>query len=80
MVDSETRERVLVHNEGSGGPYIMLPFDQVADIEQILRGNEISFWVDADAISVDGKAAISVINLGRDADVNRVQQLVDAAV
>ena len=79
MIDSETRARVVVHIEGTGGPYIMVPLDQVANIEDILRDNGVSFWVDSDAISLDGKPAISVINLGRGADVARVQDLLDAA-
>jgi hypothetical protein len=57
----------------------MLPLDQVADIEGILRGGNIPFWVDSDAISVDGEPAIIVVNLRSEADVNRVQQLLDAA-
>ena len=79
MIDSETRERIVVSAEGTGGPYIMVPLDQVADIEGILRGDKIPFWVDSDAISLDGEPAIIVVNLGRGADVNRVQQLLDAA-
>jgi hypothetical protein len=79
MIDSETRERVVVSAEGTGGAYIMLPFDQVGDIEAILRGNGVPFWTDSDSISLDGGPAIIVVNLGREADVSRVQQLLDAA-
>ena len=79
MIDSETQERVMVHTEGTGGPYIMVPVDQIAEIESLLRQDGISFWVDLDAISLDGKPAISVINLGRGTDVYHVQQLLDNA-
>ena len=57
----------------------MLPLDQVADIEGILRSGNIPFWVDSDAISVDGEPAIIVVNLRSEADVNRAQHLLDAA-
>ncbi|HEX4792181.1 MAG TPA: hypothetical protein VH370_00225 [Humisphaera sp.] len=79
MIDSETKEKVVVRTEGGAGAYIMVPLDQIAEIEGILRDNRVSFWVDSDAISLDGKPAISVINLGRGADVARVQRLLDAA-
>ena len=79
MIDSATQERVLVHSEGSGGPYIMVPLDQVAEIEEMLRGGGVSFWVDSDAISLDGKPAVSVINLDHGADVDHVQRLLDSA-
>ena len=54
-----------MHTEGAGGPYIMALVEQVGDIERLLRDNRVSFWVDADAISLDGNPAISVVNLGR---------------
>ena len=78
MTDSETRERIVAHAEGKGGPYIMLPLDQLAVIQAILRDNRISHWVDSDAISLDGKPVVIVINLGRGADSLRAQQLLDA--
>ncbi len=79
MIDTETRDRIRVHTEGTGGPYIMAPADQVGDIERLLLDNCVSFWVDSDAISLDGNPAIIVVNLGRGADVARVQQLLDAS-
>lgn len=57
----------------------MVPLDQLAAIETILRKNQLSYWVDSDAISLDGKPAVIVINLGRGADAPRVQRLLDAA-
>jgi hypothetical protein len=79
MIDTETQQRILVHTEGTGGPYIMVPIDQVGAIKQLLQDKHVSFWVDTDAISLDGNPAISVVNLGRGADVARIQQLLDAA-
>lgn len=79
MNDSETQERIVVHTEGTGGPYIMVPLDQLAAIEEVLRKDQVSYWVDSDAISLDGKPAVIVINLGRGTDVNRVQSLLDDA-
>jgi hypothetical protein len=79
MIDATTRERIIVYDEGTAGPYIMLPLDQLEAVEQILRDNEVPHWTDADAVSLDGKPAIVVINLGSGADAAAVQRLLDAA-
>jgi hypothetical protein len=79
MNDLETQQRIEVSAAGTGGPYLMVPLDQLASIEAVLRSEHLSYWVDSDAISLDGKAAVVFINLGRGTDVNRVQKLLDAA-
>ncbi len=80
MRDLITQERVTVNAEGTGGPYIMVPVDQVDAIEGILKANHVSHWTDSDAISLDNKPAIIVINLGRGADAENVQRLLDKAI
>lgn len=79
MIDSTNQERVVVSTDGSAGPYIMVPFDQLEAVKSILQKNKVPFWVDADAISLDGKPEIAVVNLGRGASASQVQQLLDAA-
>ena len=79
MIDVTTRRPISVNTEGTGGPYIMVPVDQLAELEALLRTAQVPFWTDSDAISLDGKPAIAVVNLGRGANVNRVQRLLDKA-
>ena len=79
MIDSTTHARIVVSTDGDAGPYIMVPLDQLDAATQMLRDSGISFWVDADAISLDDKPAVAVINLGRGTDAGRVQRLLDAA-
>ena len=79
MIDSTTQARITVSTGGDAGPYIMVPLDQLEAVEGVLRNRGISYWVDADAISLDGKPEIAVVNLGRGADVGQVQRLLDAA-
>lgn len=80
MIDVTTRQRILVHDEGGkGGPYIMLPLDQLDAVEALLRANDVYFWTDSHSISLDGNPAFIVINLGRGADAGQVQRLLDAA-
>ena len=79
MIDSMTRERIAIYNNGPETPYIMVPLDQLEAIESILDENQISYWVDSHAVSLNGKPEIVVINLGRAAISTQIQQLLDAA-
>lgn len=79
MIDVTTQEPIVVHTEGTGGPYIMVPLDQLEAVEAILQRSGISHWTDSDAISLDGRPAIAVVNLGRGADAGRIQRLLDTA-
>jgi hypothetical protein len=44
-----------------------------------LDRHSVHYWVDADAISLDGKPAIVVVNFGRAGDASRIQALLDEA-
>ena len=48
-------------------------------VRKLLLENDVPHWVDHHAISVDGRPAVTVINLGQRADSRQVQQLLDAA-
>jgi hypothetical protein len=78
MIDVITREPIVVYQEGGGGPYIMVPSDQLDAVENILSANNVPYWTDSHAISLDGKPAIAFINLGRGANAEKVQRLLDA--
>lgn len=77
MIDADTQSPVTVSTDGDGGPYIMVPLDQLPAVTSMLRTNGVSFWVDANAISIDGKPEITVVNLGRGVDARHVQRLLD---
>jgi hypothetical protein len=80
MTDSMTNERMIVNNDGTGGPYIMVPVEQLETVEALLRDNNVSYWVDTDAISLDGRPAVTVVNLGRGANEIRIQKILDTAI
>ncbi|MGO9464119.1 MAG: hypothetical protein ACLQVF_08170, partial [Isosphaeraceae bacterium] len=46
-------------------------------VVEALRAQGIHFETDDDAVMLDGRPALSVINLGHDADVERVQEILD---
>jgi hypothetical protein len=79
MTDTTTRRPIRVSTDSTSGPYIMVPVDLLEKVRKLLVENDIPHWVDHNAISVDGRPAVTVINLGRGADSRRVQELLDAA-
>ncbi len=79
MIDSQTRGAIRVSTDGTAGPYIMLPLNQLSQIRQRLDQHKIHYWVDPDAISLDGKPAVAIINLGLSGDAKRVQAILDHA-
>jgi hypothetical protein len=79
MIDTTTHRPIHVSTDGDAGPYIMVPFAQLACVKTILDRGRVSYWVDAHAISLDGKPEIAIVNLGRGVDATQVQRLLDAA-
>jgi len=77
MIDAITNERIVIHTEGTAGPYLMVAEEQLEAVTTALRAQNVPHWVDEDAIALDGEPAVAVVNLGRGADVDAVQQLLD---
>ena len=80
MTDETTNKPLYVSADGTAGPYIMVPVSQLEAVRELLDASEIPYWVDEDAISLDGEPEVSVINLGRDVDPQEVQGILDGAV
>ena len=59
-------------------PYIMVPVVQLERIRALLDANKVRYWVDEEAISLDGKPEITVINLGGRSDPEPIQHLLDS--
>jgi len=79
MIDEMTRNRLRVSTDGIAGPFLMIPIGQLRRARELLDYHAIRYWVDSDAISLDGKPAIAVINFGRAGDASRIQTLLDEA-
>lgn len=79
MIDQMTRNRLRVSSDGVAGPYLMVPLTQLARVRQVLDLHSVHYWADVDAISLDGKTAIAVLNFGRAGDAARIQRLLDEA-
>jgi len=79
MIDTSTAKPLSVSTEGDAGPYIMVPVSQIDKVSSLLNEQSVPYWVDPEAISVDGKPEITVVNLGAGADPASVQKLLDDA-
>jgi len=79
MIDASTKKPLHVSTDGDAGPYIMVPVQQIDDIRALLDANDIRYWVDEFGISLDGKPAVTVVNLGEGTDAAMVQNLLDSA-
>lgn len=78
MINTNTRIGLSVSVDGTAGPYIMVPVSQLAQVQQLLDEHGIGYYVDENAISLDGKPEIVVIDLGYRSDPRRVQSILDA--
>jgi hypothetical protein len=78
MTDATTHQRLRVSTDGTAGPYIMVPVSQLEELKALLNRNGIRYSVDENAISLDGKPEIAVINLGRNASATAVQNILDS--
>ncbi len=79
MIDQKTRDRLKISSDEVAGPYLMLPLSQLASIRERLDRHAVRYWVDSQAISLDGKPAIVVVNFGRTDDAGRLQAILDEA-
>ena len=79
MTDTATRRPIRVSTDGTSGPYITISVELLEKVRRLLVENDIPHWVDHNAISVDGRPAVTVINLGREADLRQTQDLLDSA-
>ncbi len=77
MTDTRNGQRLLVSGGGNGRPYIRVAVSQLDEVKKLLDRDEIPYWEDSMAVSLDGRPAVIVINLGLEVDAARVQAILD---
>ena len=77
MTDATTQQRLRVSTDGTAGPYITVPVSQLDEVRELLKRRHIHYWVDENAISLNGTPEIAIVNLGRGADASVVQNILD---
>ncbi|MCP4108373.1 MAG: hypothetical protein GY749_22985 [Desulfobacteraceae bacterium] len=79
MIDNSTNKPLYVSTDGDAGLYIMVLVQQIDAVRTLLDANNIQYWIDEDAISLNGKPEVAVVNLGHDSDAINVQNILDKA-
>lgn len=79
MVDVTSRKPLNVSTDGTAGPYIRVPVSQLDEVRLLLEDRGIRHWVEEHAISLNGAPEVAVIDLGRGADAEAVQRILDNA-
>ncbi len=78
MIDVVTTKPLFVSSDGTAGPYIMVPVSQLADLRDLVGKHRVRYFVEEDAISLDGAPEIAVVDLGHGADAAAVQAILDS--
>jgi hypothetical protein len=78
MKDTTTQRPLSVSTDGGAGPYIIVPLEQLGQVQELLDKDRVSYWVDEEAISLNGAPELAIINLGQSADADAVQQLLNS--
>jgi len=79
MINSRTKETLVVSTAGDAGPYIIVVMEQLDKVKSLLDEGAFKYWIDETAISVDGEPATTVINFNSGTDPNAVQNVLDNA-
>ena len=79
MIDTSTGKPLQVLTDGTVGPYIELPLDQLEDVRKLLDDHRIHYVVQENVISMNGEPYIATIDLGRQGDAKAVQAILDAS-
>lgn len=78
MIDVTSRKPLRVSTDGTAGPYVMVPVSQLDEVRRLLDSNGIRYWVQEDAISLNGAPFVAVVNLGTGTDPGVVQAALDS--
>jgi hypothetical protein len=77
MTTSASDAPLMVSTDGTAGPYVIVTPEQIRPVTEALRADGIRFQVDNEAVLPNGAEPLAVIELGRGADVQRVQGVLD---
>jgi hypothetical protein len=77
MSVANDQAQLYVSTDGTAGPYIIVPVSLLDSVRRALSDGKISFTVDEDGVSLGGRPALSVLDLGHESDVARVQALLE---
>lgn len=77
MIDALTKTPLRVSKEGDAFPYIKVAVDQLPEVQKLLDGHGVRYWLDGMSLSFNGSPYKTIINLSRSTDPSFVQSLLD---
>jgi hypothetical protein len=77
MIDSTTSKPLHVSTGGDAGPYMVLPFSQLASVCELLDRHKIEYSVAEEIISMNDEPETAFINFGRNVVGTAVQAILD---
>jgi hypothetical protein len=78
MWDGFSEDNVDVRWDRVAGAYIMIPPDKIASVEALLEKNDIPFMLEGPGHMRIGAPEAAVIEFGREADIAKIQQVLDS--
>lgn len=77
MIDAATRQPLQVIDGGQAGPYLVIRIDQLDPVLAALDEASVDYWVDEEAVSVDGDPEVTFVNFSEDTNRQSLQHLLD---
>jgi hypothetical protein len=78
MKDMATKEPLRVSPGGKAGPYLIVPFSQLAALQRLLDQHSVAYTVEEEVISLNEGPEEAMVNLGRSGDSQQVQKILDS--
>lgn len=78
MWDGFSEDNVDVRWDKEYGAYIMIPPDKIASVEALLEKSEIPFTLEGPEHPWKGGPEAAVIEFGKEADMAKIQQVLDS--
>jgi hypothetical protein len=79
VIDMLTNKPLRVLTHELTPPDIRVALDQLPAVQAVLDTHKVRYWVDHQAVSVDGSPFVIVINLRHGTDPKAVQEILDRA-
>jgi hypothetical protein len=80
QMSQSTKTPLRVSPGGRAGPYVMVPVSELDDIKKLLDEHSVAYWVDENAISLNGEPEVTYINFRDGIDAMRIQRVLDGTI
>lgn len=77
MIDNITGNPAKVQCDGNAGPYAIVPESKVSSVREVLRKNGVPFNENANSIKSSIGTDVT-FDFGKDADIDRIQSILDS--